>query len=215
MSIDLHAYRQSYEKSSLEEKDLADNPITQFQKWIQEAEDSGTVLEVNAMTLTTIDTSGFPRSRVVLLKQVDTNGFYFYTNYQSFKGQAIEKNNKVSLSFFWPDLERQINILGTATKLSEKESEAYFHSRPRGSQLGAIVSPQSSSIPNREYLENKLKEITEKYKEVERIPKPKHWGGYIVKPISVEFWQGRPNRLHDRVEYVQKGSQWIKQRLAP
>src|SRR5699024_12358783 len=121
--------------------------------------------------------------------------------------QAKEKNNKLSLSFFWQYLDRQINILVIAAKLAEKESESYIHSRPRGSQLGAIVSPQSSSIPKREYLENKLKEITEKYKEVERIPKPKHWGGYIVKPISVEFWQGRPNRLHDRVQYVQKGSQ--------
>src|SRR5699024_2198827 len=162
-----------------------------------------------------IDASGYPRSRVVLLKQVDANGFYFYTNYQSLKGQAIEKNNKVSLSFFWPDLERQVIILGSAEKISEKESEAYFHSRPRGSQIGALVSPQSTPMPNREFLENRLKEITEEHKDIALIPKPKHWGGYIVKPVSMEFWQGRANRLHDRVEYVKKENRWTKQRLAP
>lgn len=215
MSINLHGYRRSYEKSSLEEKDLTDDPISQFKKWINEAETSGTVLEVNAMTLTTIDETGYPRSRVVLLKEVDANGFYFYTNYQSLKGKAIAKNNKVALSFFWPGLERQVNILGNAEKVSEQESETYFHSRPRGSQLGAIASPQSSPIPNRTYLEEKLSELTKEYKEVDRIPKPKHWGGYVVKPYSVEFWQGRPNRLHDRVEYVKNENRWIKQRLAP
>lgn len=215
MSINLHGYRRSYEKSSLEEKDLTDDPITQFKKWINEAEASGTVLEVNAMTLTTIDETGYPRSRVVLLKEVDANGFYFYTNYQSLKGKAIAKNNKVALSFFWPGLERQVNILGNAEKVSEQESKTYFHSRPRGSQLGAIASPQSSPIPNRTYLEEKLSELTKEYKEVDHIPKPKHWGGYVVKPYSVEFWQGRPNRLHDRVEYVKKENRWIKQRLAP
>lgn len=215
MSINLHGYRRSYEKSSLEEKDLTDDPISQFKKWINEAEASGTVLEVNAMTLTTIDETGYPRSRVVLLKEVDANGFYFYTNYQSLKGKAIAKNNKVALSFFWPGLERQVNILGNAEKVSEQESETYFHSRPRGSQLGAIASPQSSPIPNRTYLEEKLSELTKEYKEVNRIPKPKHWGGYVVKPYSVEFWQGRPNRLHDRVEYVKNENRWIKQRLAP
>lgn len=215
MSINMQSYRKSYEKSSLDEKDLADNPITQFQKWILEAEKPGTILEVNAMTLNTIDATGYPRSRVVLLKEVNASGFSFYTNYQSLKGQAIEKNNKVSLSFFWPELERQIIILGTAEKLSEKESEAYFHSRPKGSQLGAISSPQSKPIPNREYLEKRLAEKTEAYKDVDPIPKPKHWGGYVVKPFSVEFWQGRPNRLHDRIEYVQQGDVWVKQRLAP
>src|SRR5690625_1068498 len=215
MSINLHAYRKSYEKSSLEEKDLAADPITQIKKWIKEAEASGTILEVNAMTLTTIDPTGYPRSRVVLLKEVDADGFYFYTNYNSLKGQAIAHNNKVALSFFWPELERQISILGTAKKISEEESETYFHSRPRGSQLGAIASPQSTPIPNRTYLEENLKELTQKYKEIDHIPKPKEWGGYVVKPFSIEFWQGRPNRLHDRVEYVQKEARWIKQRLAP
>lgn len=215
MSINMQSYRQSYEKSSLEEKDLSLDPITQFKKWIQEAEDSQSVLEVNAMTLTTIDISGYPRARVVLLKEVDSNGFHFYTNYDSLKGQAIAANNKVSLSFFWPALERQIIILGTAEKLSEKRSEAYFHARPRGSQLGAIASPQSQPIPNRTYLEKQLKQLTEDYKDIAVIPKPKHWGGYIVKPCSIEFWQGRPNRLHDRVTYLREEEEWIKQRLAP
>lgn len=215
MSLNMQSYRKSYEKSSLMEKDLAEDPISQFQKWIKEVEDSQTVLEVNAMTLTTLDSTGYPRPRVVLLKEVNAQGFSFYTNYQSLKGQAIDKNNKVSLSFFWPELERQVIILGTAEKLSEKESEKYFHSRPKGSQLGAISSPQSQPIPNREYLEKRLAEETETYKDKDFIPKPKHWGGYIVKPFSMEFWQGRPNRLHDRVEYVQIENRWTKQRLAP
>lgn len=215
MSINMQSYRQSYEKSSLEEKDLSLDPVQQFQKWIKEAEASETILEVNAMTLTTIEATGYPRARVVLLKKVDAEGFYFYTNYQSFKGQAIAKNNKVSLSFFWPELERQIIILGVAEMLPEKESEAYFHSRPRGSQLGAMASPQSESIPDRAYLEKRLERWTEKYKEERLIPKPKHWGGYRVKPISIEFWQGRPNRLHDRVLYSLKNKKWEKQRLAP
>lgn len=215
MSINMQSYRQSYEKSSLDEKELEIDPITQFKKWIVEAEESGTILEVNAMTLSTIDLSGYPRPRVVLLKKADVNGFVFYTNYDSFKGRAIAKNNRVSLSFFWPELERQIIILGTAEKLSEKESETYFHSRPKGSQLGAISSPQSKPIPNREYLEERLIEETEVYKNVCFIPKPKNWGGYIVKPFSIEFWQGRPNRLHDRVEYIQEGEEWVKRRLAP
>lgn len=215
MSINMESYRQSYEKSSLEEKDLSSDPISQFQKWIKEAEASEQILEVNAMTLTTVETTGYPRARVVLLKQVDAKGFQFYTNYNSAKGKAIEKNNKVSLSFFWPELERQIIILGTAEKLSEEDSTSYFHSRPRGSQLGAIVSPQSELIPDRNYLVDRLHELTETYKEIEEIPKPKHWGGYNVKPISVEFWQGRPNRLHDRVIYFKEVDIWSKQRLAP
>lgn len=215
MSINMQSYRQSYEKSSLEEKDLSLDPIIQFQKWIKEAEDSKTVLEVNAMTLNTIDATGYPRPRVVLLKKVDVKGFYFYTNYASMKGQAIAENNKVSLSFFWPELERQIIILGMAEKLSEKESVEYFHSRPRGSQLGAMASPQSQPVPDRTYLEKRLESLTEEYKDVAVIPKPKHWGGYIVNPYSVEFWQGRPNRLHDRVIYLKENEEWIKQRLAP
>lgn len=211
----MQSYRKSYEKSSLDEQDLAINPIEQFQKWIQEAEESGAIEEVNAMTLTTIDINNYPRPRVVLLKKVDAQGFYFYTNYKSKKGQAIAKNNKVSLSFFWPALERQIIILGAAEKLSEKDSEDYFHSRPKGSQLGAIVSPQSQPIPNREYLEKRLEELTNQYKHTDFLPKPSYWGGYIVRPYSLEFWQGRPNRLHDRVEYIFQDKKWIKQRLAP
>ncbi len=215
MSINMQSYRKSYEKSSLDEHDLAQNPIDQFQKWIKEAEVSNTIEEVNAMTLTTLDTNGYPRPRVVLLKKVDANGFYFYTNYDSKKGKAIEANNKVSISFFWPALERQVIILGTAQKLSNEESEAYFHSRPKGSQIGAIVSPQSSPIPDRDYLEKRLEELTNAYKDKEVIPRPAHWGGYVVRPYSIEFWQGRPNRLHDRVEYLREGETWIKQRLAP
>lgn len=215
MSINMQSYRKSYERSSLDEKDLTKNPIDQFQKWIKEAEVSGTIEEVNAMTLTTIGLDRFPRSRVVLLKKVDADGFYFYTNYHSNKGQAITQNNKVCLSFFWPSLERQIIILGTAEKIAHNDSERYFHSRPKGSQLGAIASPQSQPIESRKELEERLEQVSKEFKDFETIPMPDYWGGYQVKPYSVEFWQGRPNRLHDRVEYTHSGRNWVKRRLAP
>ncbi|RMA64185.1 pyridoxamine 5'-phosphate oxidase [Ulvibacter antarcticus] len=214
MKENLHQDRKSYEKGTLSEATVDINPFQQFRSWFHETKNSGGVDEANAMTLTTIDLHGFPRGRVVLLKKYDELGFYFYTNYNSEKGKSIALNNKVSISFFWPNLERQIIIKGRALKTSEADSENYFHSRPKGSQLGAIVSQQSSVVANREVLEVKLKELEEAY-EGKEIPKPEDWGGFLVKPMEFEFWQGRPNRLHDRIRYRLKGHDWIIERLAP
>ncbi|MGK0294508.1 MAG: pyridoxamine 5'-phosphate oxidase [Ulvibacter sp.] len=214
MKDDLYNSRKSYEKGELSEKSVDKNPLQQFRSWFYECQDSGGVEEVNAMTLTTIDFDGFPRGRVVLLKKYDEFGFYFYTNYDSEKGRSIEVNNKVSLSFFWPNMERQIIIKGTAEKTSKVDSSNYFQSRPKGSQIGALVSDQSSVIKNRGILEKQLKELEVEYKNKD-IPKPANWGGYLVTPISFEFWQGRPNRLHDRIRYKLQEYDWIIERLAP
>ncbi|MFT5435505.1 MAG: pyridoxamine 5'-phosphate oxidase [Ulvibacter sp.] len=214
MKDDLYNSRKSYEKGELSEKSVDKNPLQQFRSWFYECQDSGGVEEVNAMTLTTIDFDGFPRGRVVLLKKYDEFGFYFYTNYNSEKGRSIEVNNKVSLSFFWPNMERQIIIKGTAEKTSKVDSSNYFQSRPKGSQIGALVSDQSSVIKNRDILEKQLKELEVEY-ENKDIPKPANWGGYLVTPISFEFWQGRPNRLHDRIRYKLQEYEWIIERLAP
>jgi len=214
MRDNLHDYRKNYSKGVLDETSVDPNPMQQFQKWFYEVQTTGGVDEVNAMTLSTLDRDGFPRGRVVLLKKYDENGFYFYTNYQSQKGKAIEHHPNVSLSFFWPNIERQVIIKGIAKKSSEIDSENYFASRPKGSQLGAIVSAQSSIVPNRKVLEEELAELEAKYEEKE-VPRPKDWGGYIVSPIEFEFWQGRPNRLHDRLRYRIDGIDWIIERLAP
>ncbi|MDX1365456.1 MAG: pyridoxamine 5'-phosphate oxidase [Arenibacter latericius] len=215
MQQDLGSYRRSYEKSELSEASISDNPLELFQKWFYEVEASGGVDEPNAMTVSSIGADGYPKSRVVLLKKFTYEGFIFYTNYESEKGKAILANSKVCISFFWPNMERQIIIKGNAEKIAENLSDGYFESRPEGSKLGAIVSRQSEVIPNREYLESKLKELEKSYldKEIER---PSYWGGFIVKPVSIEFWQGRPNRLHDRIRYsLQADYDWKIERLAP
>lgn len=214
MGEKLHNYRKSYEKGELSESTIDENPMQQFRKWFFEVKDSEGVDEVNAMTIATIGTDGFPKNRVVLLKKYDEYGFYFYTNYNSEKGKAIFNNNKVSLSFFWPNMERQIIIKGTAEKTSEVDSTNYFHSRPKGSQLGSAVSHQSSVVKSREVLENNLAKLEKKYENKE-LPKPVNWGGFLIKPISIEFWQGRPNRLHDRIRYTLEADDWIIERLAP
>lgn len=214
MAEKLHDYRKSYEKGELSENSVDENPMQQFRKWFYEVQNSGGVDEVNAMTVNTIGTDGFPKGRVVLLKKYDEYGFYFYTNYESEKGKAIANNNKVSLSFFWPNMERQIIIKGTAEKTLEADSTNYFHSRPKGSQLGAVVSHQSEVVESREVLEKNLAELEKKY-ETKEVPKPDNWGGILVKPISIEFWQGRPNRLHDRIRYRLKDNDWVIERLAP
>ena len=188
--------------------------MQQFRKWFYEAKDSESVEEVNAMTLTTLGLDGFSKGRVVLLKKYDEHGFYFYTNYSSEKGKSIAQNNKVSLLFFWPGLERQIIIKGTASKTSEDDSNNYFNSRPKGSQLGALVSNQSEVIENRKVIENKLALLENQYSDKE-IKKPANWGGYLVSPISIEFWQGRPNRLHDRIRYRLSHLDWVIERLSP
>ena len=212
---DLSNYRKSYEKSQLLETDIPEDPINLFYRWFYETEEFGGVEEVNAMTVATIGLDGFPKSRVVLLKKFNEEGFTFYTNYNSEKGKAILKNPNVCLSFFWHSLERQVIIKGNAKKTSDTISDNYFSSRPDGSKLGAIVSPQSEVIPSRDYLDNKLKQLESTY-EGKDIPRPKYWGGFLVRPIEVEFWQGRPNRLHDRIRYkLQADFNWKIERLSP
>lgn len=212
---DLSDYRKVYKKGHLLEIEVDENPLMQFQKWFYEAEEHSIVEEVNAMSVSTIGLDGFPKTRVVLLKKFDENGFVFYTNYNSEKGKAIIANPHVCLSFFWPKAERQIIIKGIAEKVEEAISDQYFHSRPKGSQLGAAVSNQSEVIPNYDYLVDQLQSLEAKYDTEEFIPRPKHWGGFLVRPVSIEFWQGRPNRLHDRIRYTLQGLDWKIERLAP
>ena len=215
MQKDLSGYRKSYEKSALMEDSISDNPLQLFQTWFYEVEKSDSVDEPNAMTVSTVGLDGFPKSRVVLLKKYTYEGFIFYTNYNSEKGLAIANNPKICISFFWPNLERQIIIKGTAEKLAKNLSDGYFESRPVGSKLGALVSDQSTVIESRTILEAKLSQLEKAYsgKEIER---PEHWGGYLVRPVSIEFWQGRPNRLHDRIRYTLTDDfDWRMERLAP
>ncbi|WP_111307198.1 pyridoxamine 5'-phosphate oxidase [Confluentibacter sediminis] len=214
MNSDLSHYRKSYEKHELLESNVPENPMELFKKWFHEVDDffAG---ETNAMTVSTIGLDGYPKSRVVLLKKYTYEGFIFYTNYDSEKGKAIEANPNVCLSFFWQDAERQIIIKGQAEKIAENLSDGYFESRPRGSQLGALVSKQSQVVESREVLEEQLIRLESDY-EGKEIPRPKNWGGYIIKPIEMEFWQGRPNRLHDRIRYrLQVDYNWLINRLSP
>ena len=215
MQKDLSDYRKSYEKSELTETSIRENPMEQFQKWFHEVEASEGVDEPNAMTVSTIGLDGFPKSRVVLMKKFTFEGFIFYTNYRSEKGKAIAANPSVCLSFFWPNMERQVIIKGKAEKIAENLSDGYFESRPKGSQLGAVVSDQSQVVPSREHLEGKLKELEQEY-EGKEVPRPDYWGGFLVRPVSIEFWQGRPNRLHDRIRYtLDEDFDWKIERLEP
>lgn len=212
---DLSDYRKSYEKSELLESSIPEDPINLFNRWFHEVEEFGGNEEVNAMTVATIGLDGFPKSRVVLLKKFNEEGFIFYTNYNSEKGKAITTNPNVCLSFFWSSMERQVIIKGIAQKTSEIISDNYFASRPDGSKLGAIVSNQSEVVPSREYLEENLKQLEANFEGMV-IPRPEHWGGFLVTPLEVEFWQGRPNRLHDRIRYiVQSDFSWKIDRLSP
>jgi len=212
---DFSNYRKSYEKSELLESNIPEDPINLFNRWFHETEEFGGNEEVNAMTVATVGLDGFPRSRVVLLKKFTEQGFIFYTNYNSQKGKAIAVNPKICLSFFWQTMERQVIIRGIAQKITEVDSDNYFNSRPEGSKLGAIVSNQSEVVPSRDYLEENLKQLEKDFDSMV-IPRPKHWGGYLVVPEEVEFWQGRPNRLHDRIRYTsQENLSWKIERLSP
>lgn len=210
----LSKLRKDYGKMGLDEKDLSPDPFKQFEKWFTEAANAE-VLEPDAFTLSTVSAEGKPSSRIVLLRNFDQRGFTFYTNYESQKGRELEQNPHVAMNFFWTDLERQIRICGMAGKITVLESMDYFRSRPRASQIGAWASEQSRELLSREMLENRISEIEQKFhgKDVE---KPPHWGGFLVKPASVEFWQGRPSRLHDRFLYTATGDgTWEIKRLNP
>lgn len=206
--------RRSYVKHTLDRSDLNHDPLDQFKAWFAQLNPEEN-FEANAMVLSTVNAVGKPSSRVMLLKEVAEGGFIFYTNYNSRKGQEIRENRYVSLVFWWPALERQVRIEGVIRQYEEAPAKAYFQTRPRGSQLGAWASPQSQAIDNREVLEKALEELEKKYPEGSVVPKPNHWGGYIVIPEVVEFWQGRADRLHDRFTYTRHGERWKIQRLAP
>jgi len=215
MEKDLSNHRKSYEKDALLEQNTTENPIELFRDWFLQADKDENVNEANAVNIATIELDGYPKNRMVLLKKFTFEGFIFYTNYSSEKGKAIANNSNVCLSFFWQALERQIIIKGNAEKLPENLSDGYFESRPDGSKLGAWASHQSEVVASRDELDNALKAYEEQFRGNE-IHRPEYWGGYLVKPISIEFWQGRPNRMHDRIRYtLQPDFEWKKERLAP
>ena len=206
--------RKNYSQKKLSEKKADANPMKQFAKWWKQAVDSK-IDEVNAMTLATASPDGVPSARIVLLKGVDKTGFVFFTNYDSYKGQQLAENPKACLVFFWKELERQVRITGLVEKVTTAFNDEYFYSRPVASQVGAIASPQSQIIESRDWLDTHYKELKKQLKE-ETIQRPEHWGGYIVKPVIIEFWQGRPSRLHDRLQYsLEENGEWKIERLAP
>ena len=206
--------RKDYFHKSLDETEVESNPIKQFDCWWKEALEAN-INEVNAMTVATSSAAGMPSARIMLLKGFSEKGFVFFTNYNSFKGQQLTENPRVCLVFFWKELERQVRITGVIEKTSDAESDAYFQSRPKASQVGAITSPQSQVIESRQWLDDRYKKLTEESEKI-AIQRPVHWGGYLVKPVIIEFWQGRPGRLHDRIQYslLDDGS-WKIERLAP
>lgn len=205
--------RKEYMRESLNESDVYADPFLQFGRWWKEAEDAE-IDEVNAMTLATAGKDGIPKARIVLLKDYSDKGFVFFTNYMSHKGQEMHENGYASLLFFWKELERQVRIVGRVEKVDSTESDEYFRSRPVGSRIGAWCSPQSEVISSRKILEDNVEKYTLEFASGE-VPRPAHWGGYRVVPISIEFWQGRPSRLHDRILYTKKEGDWNIQRLAP
>lgn len=212
-ALNLHHIRKEYQNGKLDIESVQADPIDQFKQWLHEAINSG-IEEPTAMLLATAGADLQPSARIVLLKSVDEKGFDFFTNYHSRKGLQINENPKVAATFFWKELERQVRIEGIVEKLSAKESDQYFASRPSESRFSAAASPQSQVISERAYLENKISELKNLH-ENKDLPRPEHWGGYKIKPSAIEFWQGRQNRLHDRIVYIRKTDTWIIQRLAP
>ena len=214
MNKNIADIRRDYSHESLSEKDADPNAIKQFQRWWNEAVDSA-IDEVNAMTLATASLDGLPSARIVLLKEFNEKGFVFFTNYESYKAQQLAENPKACLVFFWKELERQVRITGLIEKVSGMQSDEYFHSRPESSRIGAWASPQSRVINSRDWLDKKFNELVKKMEGTE-IARPSYWGGYIVKPVVIEFWQGRPSRLHDRIQYtLEENGGWKIERLAP
>ena len=214
MDISLADLRKEYTQQSLNVADVLPDPVAQFGRWFAAAQEAQ-IHEPNAMNLATVSADGHPAARIVLLKGIEDGCFLLYTNYESRKGQNIQRHPHVALTFFWPELERQVRIEGKAEKISEERSTVYFQSRPRGSQLGAWVSPQSQVINDRSVLDQRQQELSERFDD-EKIPRPGYWGGYAVRPHRIEFWQGRPSRLHDRLLYRrQDDHSWIIERLAP
>lgn len=206
--------RKEYSSKNLVETEIELNPIDQFQKWWSDAVESQ-IDEVNAMTLATASNDGMPAARIMLLKGFDKNGFVFFTNYKSYKAMHLDENPKACLVFFWKELERQVRITGLVKRITEKESDEYFLSRPAGSQVGAWTSNQSQVIESRQWLEDRYLQLTEEFKHRE-LRRPPHWGGYIVTPVIIEFWQGRPSRLHDRIQYsLEEAGNWKIERLSP
>lgn len=208
------AIRKEYSQGSLDISSVNKDPILQFGKWFDEALRSN-ALEPTAMTLATISETGKPSARIVLLKGVANGQFFFYTNYQSQKGRELDQNPACAVTFFWPELERQVRISGMAQRTSAEESDQYFQSRPRGSQIGAWASPQSVVIKDRAILEERVKDLEQKFGNDKVLPRPKQWGGYAIAPFEIEFWQGRPSRLHDRILYTLIDTKWQINRLAP
>lgn len=214
MDNSIASLRKQYSQSSLSEKDVQPDPFRQFEKWWSDAT-AAEIVEPNAMTLATASSDAVPSARIVLLKGFSNEGFVFFTNYQSYKGQQLAENPKACLVFYWKELERQVRITGLVAKISAVDSDTYFSSRPAGSQVGALASPQSQVIPNREWLDDHYEQLR-KSLDPENIQRPDHWGGYLVKPVIIEFWQGRPSRLHDRIQYsLQDDGHWKIERLAP
>ncbi|HET9825967.1 MAG TPA: pyridoxamine 5'-phosphate oxidase [Chitinophagaceae bacterium] len=206
--------RKEYSHKTLLESELEPEPIKQFNTWWQDALEAK-ITEVNAMTVATASSDGMPSARTMLLKGFSENGFVFFTNYNSYKGQQLAENPKVCLVFFWKELERQVRITGLIERTSSEENDAYFQSRPKASQVGALASPQSQVIESREWLDAQYKKLSDQFKDT-NIQRPPHWGGYVVKPVIVEFWQGRPGRLHDRIQYsISEDGSWKVERLAP
>jgi len=210
--MDLAGLRRDYARESLSERDVAADPIAQFEKWFSQAQGAGSV-EPNAMTLATSTPDGHPSARIVLLKGVDANGFVFFTDYRSRKGAELESNPHVSLCFWWGELQRQVRVTGTVARASREESDAYYRTRPHGSRIGAWASHQSAPLASREPLEREVARLEKLYPN--DVPLPPHWGGYRVTPETIEFWQGRPSRLHDRIVYTREGGAWKIGRLSP
>ncbi len=214
MNRDLGDERREYGRNKMERSGLPENPMELFSQWLNEALQSD-IPDPTAMTLSTVDSNGQPSSRIVLLKKVERGSLVFYTNYESNKSRDIKANNRVAAHFYWPELERQVRITGTATPLDKKDSDLYFRSRPLESKIAAWVSPQSEEIPNKETLEKAFEKFSSKFSDPDNIPRPAFWGGYAIQPSRMEFWQGGRKRLHDRIAYLKKEARWTSIRLAP